>query len=86
MTVYRLIALGVTTCAAGLSVAACAAGITTASPAASGSPAASRAASSPTASHPAAAPVSPSSVDTVSVDAPVGSFPIPRTARIVLGA
>ena len=81
MNVYRLMATSVTTCAAGLSLAACSVGVTTASPGTSPSPAASRTASSPAASHSASASASPA--DTVSVDAPVGSFPIPHGAQVV---
>ena len=84
MNAYRLIAMGVTTCAAGLSLAACSAGITTASPAASRSPATSRTAPSPAAatSHPTSPSASPSPADTVRVDARIGSFPIPRGAQV----
>jgi hypothetical protein len=81
MNVYRLMATSVTTCAAGLSLAACSAGITTANPGTSPSPAASRTASSPAALHSTSASVSPA--DTVRVDAPIGSFPIPRGAQVV---
>jgi hypothetical protein len=81
MNVYRLIATSVTTCAVGLSLAACTAGITTANPRTSPSPAASRTASSPAASHSTSASASPA--DTVRVDAPIGSFPIPHEAQVV---
>jgi hypothetical protein len=74
-------ATSVTTCAAGLSLAACSVGITTANPGKSPSPAASRTASSPAASHSTSASASPA--DTVSVDAPIGSFPIPHGAQVV---
>jgi hypothetical protein len=85
MNAYRLIAVGVTTWAAGLSLAACSAGITTASPAASRSPATNRAAPSPTstASHPASPRVSPTPADTLGVDAPIGSFPVPHGAHVL---
>ena len=84
MNASRLIAMAVTTCAAGLSLTACSAGITTASPAASRSPATNRTAPSPTstASHPTSPSASPSPADTVSVDAPIGSFPIPHGAQV----
>lgn len=85
MNVFRLMATSVTTCAAGLSLAACSVGITTAnpgrSPSPSSAPAASRTASSPAASHSTSASASPA--DTVSVDAPIGSFPIPHGAQLV---
>jgi hypothetical protein len=85
MNAYRLIAAGVTTCAASLSLAACSAGITTASPAASRSPATNRTAPSPTstASHPASPRASPSPADTLGVDAPIGSFPVPHGAHVL---
>jgi hypothetical protein len=85
MNAYRLIAMGVTTCAVGLSTAACSAGITTVSPAASRSPATSRAAPSPTstASHPTSPSAGPSPAGTISVDAPIGSFPIPPGAQLL---
>jgi len=70
MTAYRLIAMAVSICAVGLSAGACSAGIRTAQPAKSPLPAASRAASSPV------------STGTVSVDAPVGTFPIPHGAQV----
>jgi hypothetical protein len=84
MNAYRLMAMAVTTCAAGLSLAACTAGITTASPVASRSPATSRTASSsaPAALH-ASSAASTSSADTVSVDAPIGRFPIPHGAKVL---
>jgi hypothetical protein len=80
---HRLMAMAVTTCAAGLSVTACTAGITSAPPATSSSPAASRTASSPApaASHTTSA--APSPADTISVDAPIGSFPVPHGAQVV---
>jgi hypothetical protein len=90
---HRLMAMAMTTCAAGLSLAACSAGITTARPAESPSPTASRTASSPTASHstPAAptpspshtTPVAASPADMVRVDAPIGTFPVPQGAQVV---
>jgi hypothetical protein len=85
MNAYRLIAMGMTTCAASLPLAACSAGITTASPPASRSPATSRTAPSPTsaASHPTSPSASPSPADTISVDAPIGSFPIPHGAQVL---
>jgi hypothetical protein len=85
MNAYRLTAVGVATCVAVLSTAACSAGITTASPAASRSPATSRTAPSPTsaASHTTSPSASPSPADTISVGAPIGSFPIPHGARLL---
>jgi hypothetical protein len=84
MNAYRLIATSATACAAGLSLAACSAGIITANPGTS--PAASRTASSPAASPPAASPstsASASPADTVHVNAPIGSFPIPQAGQVV---
>jgi len=81
MNAYRLMATSMTTCAAGLSLAACSVGMTAANPGTSPSPTARHAASSPAASHPASAPASPA--DTVSVHAPVGSFPIPHGAQVM---
>ena len=86
MKASRLAALAAANCAAVLSVAACAAGVTTASPVRSTSPAVSPAASSAgAATRPAAHPVAPpaGSVRTVTVDAPIGSFPIPAGAKVV---
>lgn len=84
MNAYRLMAVAVTTCAAGLSLAACTAGITAASlPRA---PATTRTPSSPAAaaSHTGSASASPA--PRVSVDAPIGSFPIPHQAQVVVNA
>ena len=80
MTLYRPVAMALTTCAAGLSLAACSAGVTTASPGAS-SPGASRPPSSEAALRPSSPPAS--TAKTVRVDAPVGSFPIPASAQVV---
>jgi hypothetical protein len=77
----RLMATAVVTCAGGLSVTACSAGITSAGPTASPAPAASRTASPSAAGTSAAAPAPG---DTVSVDAPLGSFPVPHQAQVVL--
>jgi hypothetical protein len=86
MNVNRLLATSVTTCAVGLSLAACSVGISSASPGTSPSPspAASHAASSAAASHSTSASASPSHspADTVSVDTPFGSFPIPHGAQL----
>jgi hypothetical protein len=84
MNACRLMAMAVTTCAAGLSLAACTAGITTASPPASRPPATSRTASSPAAaaSHSGSASASPA--PRVSLDAPIGSFPIPHEAQVMV--
>jgi hypothetical protein len=83
MNAHRLVAMAVMTCAAGLSVAACTAGITTPRPTTSPSPAASHTASSPAAapSHTASSSASPA--DAVSVDAPIGSFPVPHGAQVL---
>jgi hypothetical protein len=91
MNTYRLMAMTVTSCAAGLSLAACSAGITKANTVTSPSPTASRnesstasrAESSPPASPSHTASASTGSSDTVRVDAPIGSFPIPRAAQVV---
>ena len=83
MKAYCRVAMAVTTCAAGLSLAACTAGVTTASPAASRSAATSPAASSPAA---ATSPASTSPAGTVSVDAPIGSFPVPPGAQVLLNS
>jgi hypothetical protein len=87
MNQYRLMAMTVTSCAAGLSLAACSAGITKANPVTSPSPTVSHSQSSP-ARSPAASPshtasASADSGDTVRVGAPLGSFPIPRGAQVV---
>ena len=91
MNTYRFMAMAVTSCAAGLSLAACSAGITTANPVTSPSRTASRTGPSPTASRTGSSPTaSPSQttsasagpVDTVKVDAPIGSFPIPPGAQV----
>jgi hypothetical protein len=85
MNAYRLMAVAVATCAVGLSVAACSAGITTTSPATPRSPDTSGTVSSPTASpSPAASTASASAgpADTISVDAPIGSFPVPHGAQV----
>jgi hypothetical protein len=86
MNACRLMALAVTTGAAGLSLAACSAGITTASPPASRSPATSRTASpvAAAASHPSPASASPA--DTLSVNAPLGSFPVPHGAQVLFNS
>lgn len=96
MDTYRRMALAVTFCATGLTLAACSAGITTATTATSGTPAATGAGSSPaespsvTSSPDQAPPPStptPSpavSGSTVSVNAPIGSFPIPHGAQVMV--
>ena len=85
MNSYRLMAMTVTSCAAGLSLAACTAGITKANPVTSPSPTASHNVSSPAASpsHTASASASAGSGYTVRVEAPIGTFPIPRGAQVV---
>jgi hypothetical protein len=82
MNVYRLMAMAVTICAVGLSAGACSAGVTTAHPATSPSPAASRTASSPALAASQTPPAAPGPADTVSVDAPIGTFPIPHGAQV----
>jgi len=79
MNTYRLTAIAVTTCAAGLSLAACSAGITTPGRGPGSSHTASS--SAPTASHTPSAAAG--SGDKVSVDAPIGSFPIPHGAQVM---
>lgn len=81
MNVYRLMAMAVMACAAGLSATACTAGITTASRVAPPSPATSRTASSPAASD--SHSPSPSPAATIRVHAPIGSFPVPGGAQVV---
>ena len=83
MKAYCRVAMAVTTCAAGLFLAACTAGVTTASPATSRSAATSPAASSPAA---ATSPALTSPAGTVSVDAPIGSFPVPPGAQVLLNS
>jgi hypothetical protein len=80
MNMHRLKVMAVT-CAAGLSATACTAGITSVGPATSASPATSHAASSPTGSPSHTGPASAGSGDTVSLNAPTGSFPIPHGAH-----
>jgi hypothetical protein len=81
MNACRLMVMAVAACAAGLSLAACTAGISTASSAKSPSPTASRAASSPAGSDKTPAAAGPA--DSVSVDAPIRTFPIPHGAQVV---
>lgn len=83
MNAYRSIGMTVTICAASLSLAACGAGITSANPKTSPSTAASRAGSSPAASPSHATSASAAAGSTLRVDAPIGSFPIPRGAQVV---
>jgi hypothetical protein len=85
MKAYCRVAMAVTTCAAGVSLAACTAGVTTASPAASRSSATSPTASSPAATS-ATSPASTSSANTLRVDAPIGSFPVPPAAQVLLNS
>ncbi len=74
MNIHRVMAMAVTACSAGLSVTACTAGVTSAGPATSRSPATGRAASSPSAA---------ASAGTVSVGAPIGSFPVPPGSHVL---
>ena len=83
MKAYRRMTVAATTCAVGLSLAACSAGVTTASPATSRSSATSPAASSPAAAASSASPSPTRAADTISVDAPIGSFPIPPSAQVI---
>jgi hypothetical protein len=91
MTPIRLTVTAVTACAAGLSLAACSAGITTASPAPSSRPpSASRtapalgAAASSTARPQSLSPSpSASPVDTVNIDSPIRTFPVPSGAQVI---
>jgi hypothetical protein len=83
MNARRLMAMAVTTCAAGLSATACTAGISSAGQATSPSPAASRTASSPASPASRTGPATASPADTVSVGAPIGSFPIPHGAQVM---
>ena len=83
MSVHHRLAMTVTTCAACFALASCAAGITSANPGKSPSAAASRAASSPAASPSQSTSASAVAGTTVRVDAPVGSFPVPRGAQVV---
>ena len=79
MKTCRLAAVAAVSCAAALSLAACSAGITNAGPARSSSPATSRAASS--SARPTSSPAG--SVRTVTVNAPIGSFPVPPGATVL---
>jgi hypothetical protein len=83
MNAYRRMAVAVITGAAGLSLAACTVGISSAGPGTSLSPSASRAGSSPTVPSSHSAPPQPSPAATVSVNAPISSFPIPAGAAVV---
>jgi hypothetical protein len=77
MIVYRAVALAAAACLTGLPLAACSAGLTSAAPPAASAPPASTPSATPTGS-----PVSASG-STVSVDAPIGSFPVPPGATVV---
>lgn len=86
MNTYRLVAMAAITFSAGLSVAACTAGITTPSPATSRTPVTSHAASSPAAPASHTSPAPATSADMISVDAPVGTFPVPHGAQVVFNS
>jgi hypothetical protein len=86
MNAYRLTAIAVTTCAAGLSLTACTAGITTPSPVTSPPPAATHTASSPAATATHSSPAPATSADTISVDAPIGTFPVPHGAQVLFNS
>jgi len=81
MNTFRSMVMVAATCAAGLSLAACAAGVSTAGPARSSSPSPSRAGASTAATRPATPQAG--SVRTVTVDAPIGSFPVPTEANVI---
>jgi hypothetical protein len=83
MNAYRLMAMAATTCAVGLSLAACSAGVTTKTPVTPRSPVTSSTTSSPAASPSPAASAPAIPAAKVSVNAPIGSFPIPRVAHVV---
>ncbi|HUN33538.1 MAG TPA: hypothetical protein VMU95_16125 [Trebonia sp.] len=83
MNTYRRMAMAMMTGAAGLSLAACSVAITTAGPKSSPSPTASRTRPSATASATRPASPRPSPTPTVSVNAPIGGFPIPPGAQVV---
>jgi hypothetical protein len=86
MNSYRLTAMAVTTGLASLSLAACSAGITTPSPATSRTPATSHAASSSAAAASHTSPAPASSADMISVDAPIGTFPVPHGSQVVFNS
>jgi hypothetical protein len=89
MNTHRMTAIALTTCAAGLSLAACTAGITTPTPTpalTSRSPAASHTASSGAAVASQTSPAPAASADTISVDATVGTFPIPHGAQVLFNS
>jgi hypothetical protein len=82
MNAYRPVAVATTCCVIGLSLAACTAGITAAGSGTPGSPATSPAASALAATaHTTLAAASPAGA--VSVDAPIGSFPVPHGAKVI---
>ena len=85
MTMYRLAAAALTTCAASLSLAACAAGSTTTSTATTSPAAASRsaAAASSSASSSSSASASALAGRMLKVSGEVGSFPVPAGAKVV---
>ena len=78
---YRLAAMAAMSCAVAFPLAACSAGITNAGPARSSSPTPDRTASSAGTAHPATPP--PGTVRTVTVNGPMGSFPIPARAKVL---
>jgi hypothetical protein len=80
MNLYRLTAMALATCAAGISLAACDAGITSAKPPASSSHSPGLTPSAAAGSH--SSPTSISHAGSVSAQAPIGSFPIPPGAQV----
>jgi hypothetical protein len=83
MNTLRSTVMAVATCGAALSLTACTAAGTTAGPAKPASPAGSRTASSSATAAPQTAPGCASSGGLVTVNAPLGSFPIPPGAQVV---
>ena len=83
MTMYRLAAAALTTCAASLSLAACAAGSTTTSTAATSPAATSRSAAAASSSASSSASASALAGRMLKVSGEVGSFPVPAGAKVV---
>ena len=83
MTMYRLAAAALTTCAASLSLAACAAGSTTTSTAATSPAATSRSAAAASSSASSSASASALVGRMLKVSGEVGSFPVPAGAKVV---
>jgi len=83
MTMYRLAAAALTTCAASLSLAACAAGSTTTSTATTSPAATSRSAAAASSSASSSASASALAGRMLKVSGEVGSFPVPAGAKVV---